>query len=108
MGSYKTHKRNLLNKRNKEELGQLRQRLKSNPEQFSPPKQPPIRNPLIAGYPEPLSRPASPKTKGNILAAVDGATKELQEELQKLKKQLKAKDRIIQILAEEVMSLRRK
>ena len=107
MGSYKTYKRNQLKKRNKGELDSLRQRLKGNPGQFEPPKQPRPTNPLIAGYPEPLTQPTPRKTKGYILAAVDGATKELQEEIGKLKKQLRHKDRIIEALSKEVVDIRR-
>ena len=82
-GSYRTHRRNLAQKRNNQELKELREILKWGPQPFAPIQS----NALITGYPDPGEVPIS------TADMVDRATRDLKERNRQLEchiSQLKA------------------
>ena len=111
-GSYRTHKRNLAQKRNNQELKELREILKWGPQPFAPIQS----NALITGYPDPGEIPLS------TADLVDRATRDLKERNRQLRSyvtqlQLEAKEqaekrtkdkKIKELLFKEVMRLNKK
>ena len=74
-GSYRTYRRNLAQKRNNQELKELRELLKWGPQQAATPQP----NALISGYPDPQQ--VLPSTA----ALVERATRDLEERNRQLK-----------------------
>ena len=111
-GSYRTHRRNLAQKRNNQELKELRELLKWGPQQAATPQP----NALITGYPDPQQVPES------VAAMVHKATRELTEKVRQLERhisqlQAEAKDqadkrskdkKILGLLSKEITRLQEK
>ena len=108
-GSYRTHRCNLIQKRNNQELKQLRELLKWGPQRVAPVHP----DALITGYPDPQQ--VSP----SVAAVVERATRDLEERVRQLEshitqlqgeardhKEQRSKDRrMLELLAKENVRL---